>query len=240
MARSRTLTQLIAEVRQRADCEGDPHITDAEVTRFINQSCQALQALLIDIDESEFMSWEDLTTTPGDPLLSLATLPWTDTEQGLYKLAHVHATVSGQVLELERWTFERYTLYQNASSWGVPQMPVSYRLIRDKLGSPSLMFAPTPQSAYPIRVFYYTPFVDLVNGSDTFDGRAGWEEWVVLDAAIKCLVKSQEPIRDVQTEREKVEARIRDQMRTPDLDRPSQVRDTVTADMLSRVPGWVR
>lgn len=235
MARTVTLTQLIAEVRQRADCEGDPHITDAEITRFINQSCAALHALLVDIDENEFLYWADLTTTPGADTLKLNTLP-----HQFYKLAHVHATVSGQVLELERWTFERYTLYQNASSWGVPQMPVSYRLFTDGTGVPGLQFAPTPQSAYPIRVFYFTPFVDLVNGSDTFDGRDGWEEWVVLDAAIKCLVKSQEPVRDVQTEREKVEARIRDQMRTPDLDRPSQVRDTVTADMLSRVPGWVR
>jgi hypothetical protein len=68
----------------------------------------------------------------------------------------------------------------------------------------------------------------------------GWEEWVVIDSAIKCRVKSDEGIRDLQTEREKVEARIRDQMRSPDLDRPSSIRDTVTADKLSRYAPWVR
>lgn len=235
MARTRTLAELRAEVRQRADCEGDPHITDSELTRYINQSITALHALLVDLDEGEFLSWSDITTTPGSETVKIDTLP-----SGVYKLAHVHATVQGQVVELERWTFERYTLYQNAAAWGVPGQPISYRLFRDKQGVPGLIFAPVPPSAYTIRVFYVTPFLDLSLDLDTFDGRDGWEEWVVIDSAIKCRVKSDEGIRDLQTEREKVEARIRDQMRSPDLDRPSSIRDTVTADKLSRYAPWVR
>lgn len=221
MPRTRTLAQLEAEVRQRADCEGDPHVTSAEIYRYINQSAAALHAMLADGDEGDFLDTFDVVTVKGQETLALTGIP------AFYKLAHVHATVSGWVRSLERWTFERYTIYQNASTWGIANFPVAYRLMRDPSGAPLLRFAPTPDGAYPLRIFFVSAFVDLVNPTDVYDGRDGWEEWVVADAAVKCLIKAEESTRDVVAERDALLVRIKAQMQSADLDHPATVRDTV-------------
>jgi hypothetical protein len=233
VARSRTLAELRDEVRQRADCENDPHVTNTELTRYLNQSCAALHAIMVEADEGEFIEQADLVTVAGVELLALDTLPVSDEIQGLYKLAHVEATVNGIVRELGRWTWERYTAARNASTWALRDVPLSYRLVRNKLGVPSLQFAPAPDGAYPIRVHYITPFIDMVADSDVYDGRDGWEEWVVWDAAMKCLVKEESSLADARTERDAVMARIKPQIDTPDRDHPPTVRDTEGADL-----GW--
>lgn len=222
MARTRTLAELRAEVRQRADVENDPHITDAEVTRFINQSCAALHAILVEADEAFFMLSATTTTVAGVETVSLS-----DMDATFYKLLHVEALVSGIYIPLERWTFERRTLYRNASTWGVPGLPLSYRL---SIGTKAfLYFAPIPDAAYPLIVTYVKCFADMTLDADVFNGQDGWEEWVIWDATIKCLVKGEESVVDATRERAEVLARILPQLATPDRDHPDVTRDVVGA-----------
>jgi hypothetical protein len=50
---------------------------------------------------------------------------------------------------------------------------------------------PPPESAYAITVWYLGVFVDLVAGTDTFDGMVGWEEWVRWNTLITLLTRDQ-------------------------------------------------
>jgi len=232
VARTRTLLELRTKVRQRADIEGDPHVTDAELTGLINDSCAALHALLIEVDEMWFFNQMSLTTAPGVEALAV----YIDSGGGatnFYKLLHVEATIGGIVVPLERWTFERRTYYKNASTWGVAQWPIAYRLSIVSTKA-YLYFAPVPDGAYPITVGYVRSFADLVNDADVFDGMDGWEEWVIWDATIKCLVKEESSIVDATRERDVVLVRISSQMATPDRDQPDVTRDVLNQTSVNR------
>lgn len=218
--RTRTLAQMRDEVRQRADIENDPHVSDPEINRYLNQSAAALHALLVDMDEGEFVTSTTISTVANTEGYDLSTT-------NIYKLIHVEALVSGFYRSLSRWTFEERTLYRNASTWGWAQIPIAYRFIHDSVtGIPRIVFAPAPNGVYQVTIYFVTGFTDLVVDSDAYDGRDGWEEWVVLDAAIKCNTKSESTgAADLSAERDRVFDRIRVQMATPDLDRPARIRD---------------
>lgn len=216
MARTRTLVLLRAEVRQRADIEGDPHVTDAEVDRFINQSCAALHAICVDVNEGWFRAEQAFTSTPGTETIMLQTLI-----AGFYKLTNVEIQAQGLWAKLGRATDEERTRLR-----GYPGAPRGYQMRRAQDGKVALVLVPVPDAAYSITVGYISAFADLSADGDTFDGADGWEEWVVLDAAIKCMSKEESDTRTLQTERALVETRIKQQLAQPDLDHPPVVRDT--------------
>lgn len=230
--RTSTLLQLRTEARQRADMEGDTHVSDAEFTRFINQSTAALHALMVDFDEAYFMLRFTYTTTPGVNYVILNTNlaePPATNYLDVYKVLHVAANINGWQRSLARWTPETRTLYENASTWGVQALPVSYRLSIIQSGFHALYLSPTPDGVYTLTVDLVQSITDLVSDSDVFWFGDGWEEWVVLDAAIKALTKEESSITDLVQERDRVLVRIQAQMRTPDLDHPGTVRDTERA-----------
>jgi hypothetical protein len=211
--------------------EGDDHVTNAEFNRFVNQSCAALHGIMVDFDEAYFIDKHTYTTTPGVDNVPLAWVSDPDQSQPFspYKILHVSANINGWERSLDRWTFEKLTLYTNASTWGVQALPISYRYHVNQVGTTSLLLSPVPDGVYPITVYYVESFVDLVADDDKYWSGDGWEEWVVLDAAIKALTKEESSITDLTAERDRVLVRIQAQMRTPDLDHPGTVRDTENA-----------
>jgi hypothetical protein len=57
--------------------------------------------------------------------------------------------------------------------------------------SPLVMILPKPRSGDEYIHTYLVAPADLSSDSDTIDGVSGWEEFIVLDSAIKCLVKEE-------------------------------------------------
>lgn len=215
MARTRTLAELRAEVRARADIENDPHVTDAEVDRFINQSIAALHGLTVQACEGDFISSTTIPTVAGTFQYTLPT--------AFYKLVSVEVTANGRTRMIDKWTWPERAIYQDTATWNGLTAPLSYRLI----GSDAIYFAPTPDGVYSVKVWYVVCAQQLSNDADVFDGRDGWEEWVVLDAAIKAKTKSEESVTDLVRERAEVMARILPQMATKDQARPDSVVEVV-------------
>jgi len=212
--RTRTLAQLRAEVRQRADIENDPHITDAEVDRFINQSCAGLHSAIVDAGSGFYTKSTTGTLTSGSETLALPA--------NTYRVVKFAVQVSGVWRSIRRATMEKFVDGLNAATWGMPSWPTAYIIIDGN----TMTFSPIPDSAYPYRVLYVRSFFDMSGDSDVFDGEGGWEEWVVLDAAIKCVTKEEGSITDLQAERGQVWTRISSQFASEDMDHPPTVRDT--------------
>ena len=61
--RTRTLTQLIADVRARADMEGDGHVTDAMITVWLNQGIADLWDMLVFSDPERHYVTDTISTT---------------------------------------------------------------------------------------------------------------------------------------------------------------------------------
>lgn len=176
MARSVTLTSLEAQVRQRSDTESlTARFTSSEVTEYINQTWAELYNYIINTGQDYYLSSYSFNTSSGTTDYALPSDFFLD--------RGIDVTVSGRLYALDRWQFEEREQYDTLTTWS-PGMPWSYTV----LGS-NVSLRPAPGSVQSMRLWYYPTPTRLVSGSDTLDGIAGFEEYIVNGAAAKILVK---------------------------------------------------
>ena len=148
---------------------------------------------------TEFADFEDYTASNGQPATDV------------YQVRGVDAVYSSNlIVNLPRYNWEERNLY-NAVPELTPYSPISaYRVIQNPLnGKDCMQFIPgTPNGVNYYRVWYYPNPKVLVADTDTIDGRSGWEEWVVVDAAMKLLAKEESDTSQLEREAQRVWARI--------------------------------
>ncbi len=170
-----TLLTLRTRVRSRADMVAQlAFLPDAELNEFINASAQELHDLLIATFSGDYRhSTSTPTIVAGTEAYNLAS--------DFYKLLGVDCVVSGKTVSLKPWTWgERHT-YRSATG----QIP------RYRIENSQIRFLPAPRSVLTITIHYAPPFVVLAADGDEVNFPNGWEEYIVIDAAIKCLVKEE-------------------------------------------------
>ena len=89
------------------------------------------------------------------------------------------------------------------------------------------------------RVYYYPAPQRMLIGTDRVDGRAGWDEWVVKDSAIKCLLKEEsiEQAASIKVIRDELFQRFQLHTSERDAAQPERIRRTA---LLSNRYGWWR
>lgn len=179
MARTVTLASLQTQVRQRADMVGSEFITNVgELDEYVNQSVAELYDLLVQADEDYYTTSASRTATNG-----VASVP-TD----FYKLRSVDVVAeTGLPIQLDPVPWGERELYQASPFGYLAGTPRGY-----VLRSSSIELLPHPSGSYTFTLWYVPapPRLDA-GGTITFDGNAGWEEYVVVDAAYKCLFKEE-------------------------------------------------
>lgn len=171
------LDSLLSQVRARAFIEASTTvITDAEITEFINQSFAEMLDEIVLQNQDYNVTSTTLNTVAGTATASLPS--------DFYKFRKLVVTIDGQMRTLSEFRLEEIEDYANVTSGWTVGIPISYR----RYGT-SVLFAPTPQAVHAVTMYYLPCATRLVSASDTFDGQDGWEEFVVLDAARKCLDK---------------------------------------------------
>jgi len=148
---------------------------------------------------SDFYDFESFTSSTN----ALAT--------DVYQVRGVDARYSDNVVvNLPRYNWEERNVY-NTLPQLTPYYPVTaYRVIQNPLnGKDCIQFIPTtPNGVSSYRVWYYPNPKVLTANTDTIDGRSGWEEWVVVDAAIKLLTIEESYTSGLEREAQRVWARI--------------------------------
>jgi hypothetical protein len=219
MARTRTITNLVADVRFRADNQA---ATDAEITELINQSITGLYDLLTNAFGDEYFEIEtSLSTVAGNDSISLAGV--TD----FYKITGVWWLISGG-------QYARISQYQPANSQTIiPSSGWNYDAnIYYRLRANALRFVPTPLGVHTVKL-KYVPWAVRLNAppaADTFDGYNGWEEYPVVDAAIKLLERegNTDDAQLLMARKQELLRRIQE-MADRDLSEPSRIQDTRSA-----------
>lgn len=168
---SKTLAELRTAVRQRADQENSRFISDAELTTYINASYAELYDLLVSRFADYFMK---------DPPTQF-TLTGTTSSQALptdyYKTRGVDLSLNGSWVPLKAWMFaERNSLRSD----------IRYRVVGGKL-----MLTPEGSAPGTYRHWYVPRFTPLVLDADLMADVLDFEEYVVVDSAIKCMVKEE-------------------------------------------------
>jgi hypothetical protein len=222
MARTRQLTDLIADVRYRADNKAS---TDAEITEVLNQSIADLYDQLCKAFGDEYFETESTLTTTAN--VDTIALPAT-----FYKLTGVYWLISGgQYARISKYDPTNGQQYMPSSGWTFDGD------IRYRLRAGTIRFTPMPLASQTVKLTFIPCAARLVNPTDPFDGYNGFEEYPIVDAAIK-LLEREGNTDDAQLlimRKQAIVARILD-MADRDQNEPSKIQDTraTRADWLMR------
>ena len=169
----RSLSWLRSRVRQIADMENSKFVSDSELLSIINDSAKKLYDILVNSNEDYNTIIVPFTISSGNT----STLP-----ADCYKVRGIDYQYSGDWIPLKRFQFSERRNYNPRAHI----IDIKYRLIKD-----TIYVLPEDRASGSYRLWYVPELPDLALDADTIDGKNGFEEYVILDSAIKCLMKEE-------------------------------------------------
>lgn len=238
MARTRSLAQLRTEVLQRADMENTTFVDtseDGEVTRYINLAISDLYDYLIQHQGQEFyLTSFDIATVAGTQEYSLQETGGGEVDD-FYLLWGVECVddEDDPIIMQPYMPLQRHTVdwihggHFHRSGWAGDAM---YRIFGTISESGSydakIRFSKDPGAVHTIRIWYIPHAPVLDENTDSWDGFNGWEEYVVLQAAISCLTKEESDTDALEFQLAKIKERIKAIAPNRDVGFPEVVQDT--------------
>lgn len=234
-----TLSELMTAVRQRADMlpanytpaltSTNLFVSDQELISYINQSYFELYDLLVGQYEDYYVATPLTFATDG--VTQLYDLPDGTLYSGapaLYKLLGVDLGLSNTTnawVTLKKFDFitRNRFVYPQLNSTYLGVFNLRYRLVGNKL-----MFIPLPSGGQFVRLWYIPRLTQLTGLSQTADGISGWTEYIITDAAIKCLQKEESDVTVLAAQKMGLIKRIEDMAMNRDAGQPDTISDTRT------------
>lgn len=208
------------QARSLADMVNSTFVTDAEANVLINQGIAELWSMLTTQDPQRYMLIDQISLVAGtreyalpDDFMALVGVDWINGNARLplepFALNDrgVHPDADSAFLALDPWTPAlRYDVrYSGIDGSGV-------RLVFDRdppTGTVDVLYVQAPQL--------------LALDADEFDGIAGWEDWVILDVAIKMLAKEESDPSVYVAQQARLEQRIKALAPRRDIGRARQI-----------------
>lgn len=216
-----TLAQLKTKVRERADMVYSKFVGDDELAGYISNS----YAKFYDLVTSSYV--DDYVNDPFSFTISSGN-SYTFTEaENFYKLVGVDFYDGGQWTEVRNFNFNQ----RNVSNTGFYINRYHSKLRYKLMGSKQLIFIPTDDATGTYRYWGIPKASPLEDDADEMDGYNGWEEWIVWDSAIKCLVKEESDISVHMAERAKLEQDILVAAKTRDTGECERITDVYAGDI---------
>lgn len=223
-----TLLEMRTRSRQRADMVNSRFIQDSELDYYINSSVKELYDLLIDTrGENYYIDSYSFATVPGTSEYSLPV--------DFLKLLGVDWVLQSNIAyNIKPFQWQERNIFTN------PVWFTGYSgNVRYQIRGNSLSLTPVPSgSAQNIRIWYIPRCPDLASDTDSFDGINGWEEYVIIDAAIKMRVKEESPVQELMTAKEAMKQRIQQASKGRDSAAPPKVQDTDSSASGNRFFTW--
>jgi hypothetical protein len=214
---NKTLTDLIAEARQRANMENTQFVTDAEITARINAALGELYDLIIQADESYYQKQAAFTLTSAPPTgTSSATIPGTSTTNQItlptdfYRMYGLDVTGAPSPIAVRKFNFAERNI----------QAFLAYTL----LGS-LLEVNPYQRAGNTYTLFYVPLPIYLASGSDALDSIMNpWWEYIAVAAAIDMLAKEESDVSALAGKKAQIAERV-SAMAGGRADEPDQIPD---------------
>jgi hypothetical protein len=209
-----TLAELKERARIHADQEDSTFVTEAALTGFLNKSLDALYDKLVVLWEDYKLTRVDITLT-GDTY----TLP-----EDFFKLVNLKVqSCAGPFKQLKRCTAAEEDFYLSAT--GLRPEEHRYKLE----GEATLRFFPGYGSTeVPTKLAYIPLRTALVEDTDSEKWPQGWEEWAVLDTAIKMMGKAEQDTTALEKLRKAAEEHLAASAPKRDQNDVARVQDVTT------------
>ena len=206
-----TLGYLKDQVRARADQQHSQFIKDAELVEFINGSVSALYDMLVKVAEDYFVTSHTFSIVQGTNEYTLPT--------DFYKVLGVDYLVNSKPVPMSRFNFRDRHLYN--------YLDARTEIVRYGVWGNKLVFKPQAPKSSTVVLWYVPVIIPLVNDSDKLDGVNGWEEFVILDAAIKCMIKEESDPQALMVQLAAVKERITTMAKDRDQGEPQKTTDII-------------
>jgi hypothetical protein len=209
MASVVTLESLRDQSKQRSDMVNSNFITTAEWNLMINASAAALYDKLVAVAEDYYTEDSDIVYSDATSYLTLPA--------DFYKLVAIDYQINGSWAPMQKYMFQNRWQYLNGQQAmsGIAR----YRLVGSRV-----KFDPKP-SSQTVKLWYIPAFTKLVDDDDELDGVNGWEEYVIVDCAIKARIKEESDTVELEREFARIEARINAMAKDRDQGQPEKVTD---------------
>lgn len=228
MARLVSLAELKSESRFRSNMERSGFIQDPELTSYINASLTELYDLLVDAYGSDYYLADPYVITTVSGQESYALPP------DFYKLMGIDQdNGDGNIVTLKPFMFSERNQYQGPYFSLQSFAPLSmYQIRGDKIS-----FIPKDNQANTYKVWYIPACPKLVADGDTFDGVNGWEEYVIVDCAIKMRVKEESDVQVLLKSKQDMYLRLKAMAKDRDSGMSLRVTDVQRGDASPYVTG---
>jgi hypothetical protein len=190
-------------------------ISDSELNSYINASLAELYDLLIQTrGEDYYVSGpETIQLVPGTSTYPL--------EVDFLKLLGVDCVLSNtQAVSLKAFKWQERNRFRE------PFYSSSYFNLMYQIRGNDLVLVPTPNNGQTLQYWYIPRCPVLAADGDTFDGINGWEEYVIIDAAIKMRVKEESGVQELLIAKQEMKERIKSASAGRDSLEPARVVDT--------------
>lgn len=231
MSTTMTLSDLMIAVRQRSDMTPASYtptlagnllfVTDAELISYINQSYFELYDLMISSYGANYFVKNPPYSFVTDGTNDQFALP-TD----FYKLlgSDLQLAVNAYV-NIEQFEF----VERNRFTAPNLQAFLGRTNLRYRLNGSNLWLTPLPAGGQTIRIWYVPRLTQLTALSDTADGISGWTEYVIIDAAIKCMQKEESDCSLLVGQKQVITVRIQAMSDSRNASAPPKVGDALSA-----------
>lgn len=211
-----TLTNLTDRAKQMADLVGSNFVSSTEWTTWINSGMMELYDIVVAAYEDYFTTSTTSTISSG----SSFSLP-----AAFYKLRGVdYQLTSTDYINVPQFNFnERNRQVEWAYTARGNDAVRRYRMIAD-----TLEITPADRASGTYRLWYVPAVTPLSGGSDTIPtalSKSGWEEYIVLYAAIKAKLKGEEDAADMQNQMAALGQRITSMSANRNADQPERITD---------------
>lgn len=229
-----TLSDLMLATRQRADMVPNGYapaltgngffVTEPELISYINQSYFELYDLMISCYGANYFVKAPPYTFATDGTAAQYALP-----SDFYKLLGVDLQLGSSnqsLVTIQPFEF----IERNRNS--PPNFQSFYGLtnLRYRLNGSNLWLTPTPSSGQTIQVWYVPKLATLSALIDPVDGVSGWTEYIITDAAIKCLQKEESDVTILAAQKSALIQRILAMADSRDIGSPHKVSDSLQSN----------
>jgi hypothetical protein len=241
-----TLGQLRLASMQRADRVNSNFVTLPEWRSYINQAAFELYDLLTTVYEDYFIASPIQFATNGstysyalpngtNTFLDANNPSVTITPPSFYKLIGVDLALQNSqnaYVTINKFNFidRNKFLYPNTASTIYGVFNMQYRVMGN-----NIQFIPTPSGNQQIRLWYIPRMTELLQDTDTTSlGISGWDEYIIVRAAIYALGKEESDTSKLEQQLLFLKARIEETASNRDAGSP----DTISNTRGNNGSGW--
>jgi hypothetical protein len=210
---TRTLSQLRTRAKQRSNQENSDFVAPTEWSDYLNYAISELRDIIISkVGDDYFASTQSYSLTAGTESYALPV--------NFYKALWLELLCDdGYYRKLKRYEI---TEKNDFRLFNIGNRELFYRMVGD-----NILFTP-PESigGRTVRLWFVPLAQELSADSDTLIGFNGWDEYVVLKAAIMALEKAEQDTSAVSLRLEQLRIRIEAMAENRDQSQPMRITDS--------------